>query len=102
MILAILACLELRKRASRNVRLKTDLEAVGVCQFEPEVHSAMSDHNSQRQRHETTTVEAKKDSTVLTGETLHGAELTLQSTTEMSPQHAKHKPFLPCRCLCVR
>ena len=41
--------------------LKTDLEA-----FKPEVYRAMSDHNGGRQRQKTTTVEAKKDTTVLT------------------------------------
>ena len=42
--------------------LETNLE------FEPEVYRAMSDYNGQRQ-HQTTIMEAKKDSTVLTGET---------------------------------
>ena len=77
---------------------ETDLEAVEPCQFEPEVYRAMSDHNGQRQRQKTTTVEVKEDSTVLTGEPLHGAVLTLQSTAEKNPRHAKHKPFLPRTC----
>ena len=64
---------------------ETDLEALELCQFEPEVYRAMSVHNCQRQCHKTTTVEVKKDSTVLTGGTLHGTVLTLQSTTEVSP-----------------
>ena len=49
---------------------ETDLEAVETCQFELELHRAMSDHNGQRQCQKTTTVMVKKDSTVLTGETL--------------------------------
>ena len=71
--------------------LKTDPKAFEPCQFEPEVYRAMSDHNGQK----ATTLGAKKDSTLLTGKTLHGAVLILESTTEMSVQHAKHKPFLP-------
>ena len=57
--------------------LETDLEAVEACQFEPEFIAPC----------QITTFrdEAKKDSAVLTGETLHGAVLTLQSTTEPSP-----------------
>ena len=50
--------------------LETDVEVVDACQFEPEVYRTMSDHNGQRQRQKTTTVKAKKDSTVLTGETI--------------------------------
>ena len=72
--------------------LDTDLEAVEPCQFEPEVYCTMSDHSSQRQHQKKTTVEAKNDYMVLTGEALHAVVLILHSTTEMSPQH---KTFLP-------
>ena len=65
--------------------LETDPEVFEPCQFEPEVYRAMSDHGGQRQCQKMTTVEVKKDSTVLTGKTLHGAVLILESTTEMSP-----------------
>ena len=73
--------------------LETGQEAVEPCPFEPD---AMSVHNGQRQGQKTTTVEAKKDSKALTGEALHGVMIILQSTTEMSPQHARHKPFTSC------
>ena len=62
--------------------LEIGLEVVEPCQFEPEIYHVTSVHNGQSQRQKTTTVAAKKDSRVLTGEA---------STIEMSPLH---KPFL--------
>ena len=79
--------------------LETDREAVEPCQFELGLYSAMSDHNVKRQRQKTTAVEAKKDFTVQTGETVHGVVLIIQPTAEMSPQQAGHKPFLPGTCI---
>ena len=66
--------------------LEIGLEVVEPCQFEPEIYHVKSVHSGQSQRQKTT-VAAKKDSTVLTGEA---------STIEMSPLH---KPFLPGACV---
>ena len=76
--------------------LETDLEAVEACRFEPEVYRAMSDHNGQRQCQKTTIVEARKDSVVLTGETLRGAVPILQSITETKRVHSMQSIHRSC------
>ena len=76
--------------------LETDQEVVEPRHFQPEVHSTLSDHNVQKREQKTTTVEAKKLPTSEAGESLlHEAVLILLSTTEMSLQYARHKPYLP-------
>ena len=68
--------------------LETGREAVKPCQFE-------SDLYNQEHGQETATLKAKKYSTIEAGESLHGAALIPPFTTEMSLQHAMHKPYLP-------